>query len=241
MEYQLSSDLLSRMQGADPIKFLITNSRFSEIEQVYINRDTPLDLSKKTIIVITGPTGSGKDTILEPYENDPRFSRVITATTREKREGEDDSEYIWMRKKREDESQQDYINNLIKEYDLVESDFHNDNLYGIPRKSIEKASADGKLIILKIELNGLRSIIDKFSDKYNIVSIFIVPESYTQIWDRIANRDNQAERMSKAVDEVLLAPELVNYFILNKELESPEEGVKKTQVALGSLIDKVLN
>lgn len=205
----------------EPKNFLIPKLNRVNNSNWFVN----MNLTRKefSTISISGPSGCGKDTLLKEIRVLNIFHNVKTATTRDKRNGEDDDEYYWMRKIKNDERFEDYYSNLIKEYNLIEFDIHNNNLYGVPEKELQQNS---KINLIEIETNGVEVI----SKKFPLLSIFIFPESYTQLWKRIENRDNKEKRMLKAVEEIKSSLNLCHYFFLNVEnQENKEEGILKSR------------
>ena len=141
------------------------------------------DPTKKTLLVLIGGSGSGKDTIMDAILEQGNATHVQTATSRDIRKGENPNKYLWMSKQREGEEFEEYKRNLLQEYDLVEQDAHDGSVYGLPRVNIEKALLniqDGNSPILRMEINGAKRVQEIFGEDYNVVVIGIKPEDETQ-------------------------------------------------------------
>jgi hypothetical protein len=88
---------------------------------VYCNREIEREPNKKLAIILTGFTCAGKDTVMDELESTGDFYHVVTATSRERREGEPEGKYVWLkvRERDEGESAQDYKESIMKEHGLV--------------------------------------------------------------------------------------------------------------------------
>ena len=149
------------------------------------------DPTKKTLIVLIGGSGSGKDTIMDAILEQGNAIHVQTATSRNIRKGEDPNKYLWMRKQREGEDFEEYKKNLLREYDLVEQDPHDGSVYGLPRVNIEKALAnieDTRFPILRMEIKGAKRVQEIFGEDYNVVVIGIKPEDEKEFETAIRTR-----------------------------------------------------
>ena len=168
--------------------------------------------TKPLVIVISGPSGVGKDVIIEKlqsYNNNYHF--VITSTTREIRKGELEGVnhfFVSVNKFKE------MINNkLFLEWAKVYG-----NYYGVEKKQINNALTKGKHVITRVDVQGaerIRNIIK------NSIQIFILPPSIeilkTRLKKRGVNSKNDMElRLKKAQSEISKVSEF-NYSIINYE------------------------
>lgn len=210
----IDPELLKLIKRTDPVEYLEKESTATEIPNVYLEKEPEIDVNKPIVYIITGPSGAGKETAVKRMEESGRMPRIVSATTRDRRPGEDESDYIWMRKKNEDETIEEYHSNLKADYDLVESDPHNNNLYGLPRKSLEMAKI-GRPGIIHTENNGAKTLRTKLGGEYNFIVVFVMPESYQQLWERMENRNDKPVRLKKGVEEIADAKNIANYYIRN--------------------------
>ena len=104
--------------------------------------------TKGLLIVLSGPSGSGKDTVLERvHAKDIPIQRSISMTTRQKRDGETDGvDYYFVTK--------DYFEKQIAAKNMLESAIYSSNYYGTPKGPVDKWLDDGKTVVLKIEVQG---------------------------------------------------------------------------------------
>ena len=131
------------------------------------------------MIVISGPSGVGKDTIIERLlKMDPGLRYSISFTTRPKRDYEvDDIHYSFVTKPRFEE--------LIGRGELLESALYNGYYYGTSRTRVEKLQRQGIDVILKIEVRGAEQVREKRPDG---VFIFIAPPSMEELLHRREER-----------------------------------------------------
>lgn len=201
------------------IQEIIANSRITVFPGIYENKALNIDKKKSTLVMIVGPTGSGKSTFLESLVNNS-FQKVVTATTRSKRNDEDDNAYIWIKEKQyPGETVEEYVKRIKSKYDLIEYNVFANNIYGTPKKSIDAALKKGKAVIA-IENNGAREIKKQYESKVNILIFFILPDNFEQIKNRIRESRNDIEdRIQIAKKEIVDSQEITNYYIHNTEFQ----------------------
>jgi guanylate kinase len=131
------------------------------------------------LFVVSGPSGAGKDTLVEALVGSlTRLRYSISATTRAPRSGERDGEHYFFVSMEEFERRRDAGA-------MLETREYNGNLYGTPRDYIERAIASGDDVILKPEVNGALAIKAAYSDA---VLIFIVPDRFSHLRERLLAR-----------------------------------------------------
>ncbi len=169
---------------------------------------------KGMLVVLSGPSGSGKDTVLDKLkETDFVFDKTISATTRDIREGEIDGvDYYFIDKNTFEER--------IREDYFLEYTTYNDNYYGTPKSEVERLVDKGGCILLKIEVEGASNIRKAIPDA---LSIFIIPPSMEELERRLRGRGTETEesfqkRFMIAKEELERAPEY-DYVVINDNLD----------------------
>ena len=171
-------------------------------------------------IVISGPSGAGKTTLVEKViERDPALRRSISCTTRDPREGEEEGVAYHFLSDSEFESQK--VGNLIEWAKVHE------HLYGTPRDAVEKALAEGRDVVLNIDVQGGQLVKKSFPEA---VMIFILPPSFEvleqRIRDRAANTEDDIDlRLQGARDEIRALP-AYDYIVVNDKLEAAVDAIQ---------------
>ncbi len=170
---------------------------------------------KGLLVVFSGPSGAGKDTVLKRLmEKEPGIRLSVSATTRAPREGEvDGKDYHFLTHARFDE--------LVANDKMLEHAEYCGNCYGTPSEPIEKWQAEGCDVILEIEVQGGAQIKAKRPD---CVSIFVLPPSLEVLENRLRRRGTESEeaiqkRLGAAKAEIAKAV-LYDYIIVNDDLET---------------------
>lgn len=172
-------------------------------------------MSRGLLIVLSGPSGVGKGTIIKRFIDNPDLNLAysVSMTTREKRPGEIDGvNYDYVSK--------DEFNNAIKEGKLLEYAEFVGNMYGTPLANVEKLRNEGKNVILEIEVQGCLQVAEKVADA---LTIFIIPPSLEELEKRIRGRNTEPEeivqqRLSKAKKELELVGNY-RYVVCNDDQE----------------------
>ena len=171
--------------------------------------------NKGILIVVSGFSGSGKGTLmkkmLETYDN---YALSISMTTRSPREGERDGiEYFFTNK--------ESFEQKIAENQLIEYACYCENYYGTPREYVEKMLAEGKDVILEIEIQGALKVKEQYPD---CLLLFVTPPSAKELERRLVGRGTEspevvARRLARAVEESE-GIEAYDYIVVNDDLET---------------------
>lgn len=177
-------------------------------------------MNRGTVFVISGPSGSGKDTILtEIFKNREDLYFSISTTTRNMRTGEvQDGKYHFVSK---DEFEKGLAKDAYLEYNI-----YLDNYYGTPKAPIEEHIEAGDDVVIEVDVNGARNIKRKFPEA---VLIFIMPPSFEVLLSRLSRRGTETKeqidgRMQTALSEIAQA-DIYDYIVINDKLENAVEDV----------------
>lgn len=195
------------------------------------------------LIVFSGPSGAGKDTILKKLlESSQNIKLSISATTRSPRTGEQDGiDYHFLTKEK--------FLQLIEKDEMLEHAEYCGNFYGTPSAPIENWMNGGNDVILEIEVQGGAQIKKKRPD---CVSIFILPPSIQELEQRLRARNTENEetiqkRMAVAREEIKLAKNY-DYVVINDTVENAVNKIhtiisaeKLRYIHNNSIIERVLN
>jgi len=179
------------------------------------------------LFVLSSPSGAGKTTITRRLlEADENLSMSVSVTTRPPRAGEvDGRDYHFIDRAAFD--------GLVARDALLEHAQVFDHWYGTPREPVEAALGAGKDMVFDIDWQGARQIGARMRD--DMVSVFILPPSMTELHDRLRRRAKDSEkvvlaRMDKALDEVSHYDEY-DYVIVNDDLERAVAAVRSILAA----------
>lgn len=175
--------------------------------------------NKGLIFILSGPSGAGKGTLVNELKKFPENEVSISATTRKPREGEVDGvAYHFLTV--------DKFHALIENDGVLEYAQYCGNYYGTPKAQIEAWLADGKNVILEIDVQGCRQIKARRDD---VVTIFIAPPSMEILEKRLRGRGTEtddviAKRLQAAKGELEKASEY-DYVVVNGPIEECTEDV----------------
>ena len=137
------------------------------------------------LAIISGPSGVGKDTIIEAIRRQPRevpFHYVVTCTTRPPRPDEIDGvSYRFL--------SVDEFERLRAEGELLEAAEVHGNWYGTPRRDVGAALAAGLDVILKIDVQGAQAVKERVAEA---LLIFVVPPSLETLFQRLRARATES-------------------------------------------------
>jgi guanylate kinase len=169
-------------------------------------------LRRPRVFIISGPSGVGKDAVIEQLrERFPEAFFAVTATTRDRRPGEIDGVHYFFL------TEEDFRERL-EEGEFLESATVYGNLYGVLKGPVRHALARGQDVFVKVDVQGaaeMRRLMPA------AVSIFLSPESASTLLQRLKHRktDDPAELMTRfatATRELAAALEF-DYVIFNKQ------------------------
>lgn len=175
------------------------------------------------IFILSGPSGAGEDSIIEKLSGIMPIERVITTTTRQMRDGESQGNPYYFISRQEFQSG-------IEEGKFAEyAQQYNDNLYGVTRKELDRAAETGKIVLWKIEYQGVMSV-KKILPK--IKSIFITVPSIDILAERLRRRGGAteahiAERM-EYTKEWMKHADIYDFTVVNEQGKL-DEAVEKVR------------
>lgn len=186
-----------------------------------------MDNLKGKLVLIMGPSGVGKGTIIKMLRRRfPRAFYVTSDVTRKKRPNEVPGVvYNFISR---NEFQNGIKNNEYLEWACV----HGKEYYGIPEKPVIKALSEGETVIREVDMQGFEQIRKKIPLK-NIVSIFLMPESMEQLRERILRRGELPEeeivRRMRSAEREMSKRYLCDYRLYSREnkLEELYRDVKR--------------
>ena len=169
---------------------------------------------KGILMVVSGFSGAGKGTIMKKVvERCPDCALSVSATTRAPREGEKHGvDYFYVTREE--------FERMIAEGELLEYASYQGNYYGTPRRYVEQALAEGRDVILEIEVQGASKIRKIFPEA---VTIFVTPPDAKELMRRLSGRGTESAeavqgRLQRATEEADSMP-LYDYLLVNDDLE----------------------
>ena len=166
------------------------------------------------LVVVSGFSGAGKGTLmkelLKRYDN---YALSISATTRAPREGETDGkEYFFVTKEQ--------FEKMRDERKLIEYAQYVNNYYGTPKEYVEQKMAEGKDVILEIEIQGALKVKKRFPDA---LLLFVTPPSAEELRRRLVGRGTETlevinGRLASAAEEAS-GMEAYDYLLINDDLD----------------------
>ncbi|CAI2179932.1 7004_t:CDS:2 [Funneliformis geosporum] len=164
-------------------------------------------------VVVSGPSGSGKSTLLKRLFKDypDKFGFSVSHTTRSPRQGEENGVHYHF------VSRDEFVK-LVNQNQFIEHAEFSGNLYGTSIEAVRSVSSLGKICILDIELNGVKSV--KRTD-LNARFVFIKPPSLESLKERLLGRNTETEesiqaRLDAAKEELAYADQEGNLLQLIK-------------------------
>ncbi len=192
-------------------------------------------IGRPRVFVISGPSGVGKDAVIERMrEIYPDFHYAVTATTRPRRPGEIDGiHYYFM-------SEQEFAHQLEQD-EFMESAQVYGNWYGVPKSRVRAALQSGKNVVVKVDVQGAATIHEMVPDA---VLVFLAPPSMQELLSRLRSRktddpDVLMKRLSTAARE-LAAAKSFEYVVFNEsdQLDKTVEHICAIITAESSRIDQ---
>lgn len=164
------------------------------------------------LIVISGPSGVGKDSVLEELKaRGHPFHFVITATTRKPRPEEVDGvDYFFL--------SQDEFARMIEEGELLEYAVVYQDYKGIPKSQVREALAIGKDVIMRIDVQGAETVRKLAKDA---LLIFLLPQSEEELVNRLKKRDTETKESLKlriaTTRQEFKKIDIFDYIVVNKD------------------------
>lgn len=176
---------------------------------------------KGKLVIISGPSGAGKSTICRHVVRQVDACLSVSATTRPKGDAEiDGKDYFFL-------SPQEFKRRLDQDAFLEHADVFG-NWYGTPREPVEKALAEGRVVILEIDVQGGLQVKAKIPEA---VMIFVLPPRPEELLKRIEGRGRgedetaRRKRLEKAEAEIAVGKTNYDYFVVNDVLDRAVQDV----------------
>lgn len=167
------------------------------------------------LIILSGPSGCGKGTVLKALLEKREDTVVsVSVTTRAPRPGEEDGVHYHFRSRADFEQ-------MIAKNELLEYAEYNGNYYGTPLPPMQAWLDEGKNVVLEIEVQGAEKVMNRLPEA---ISMFIIPPSMENLEKRLRGRGTETEevilgRLAAAKRE-FAAARLYQYIVCNDEVEN---------------------
>lgn len=187
---------------------------------------TALFEQKGILFILSGPSGVGKGTVRQRlFEQETHLKFSVSATTRDKRPGEEHGVDYFYKTREEFEE-------MIEQKQLLEHAKYVNNYYGTPKEYVEEQLQLGHDVFLEIEVQGAMQVKENFPQG---VFIFLFPPSLDELKNRIVNRGTESSdlvmnRLKEAEKEISMMSEY-DYVVVNDDVDY---AVKKVQAIITS-------
>ncbi len=177
---------------------------------------------KGMLVVLSAPSGCGKDTVFkELCKRRDDIVKSVSATTRNPREGEKDGVDYYFKTEEE-------CKRLINSKGLLEYTVYNGCYYGTPVEGVNKAINEGKICFLIIEVEGGQNIMKLMPE---CVPVFLLPPSLEVLEERLIKRHTDSmedikHRIELAKTELSLA-DVYKYNVVNDDLEKAVDKIEE--------------
>lgn len=166
------------------------------------------------LIVVSGPSGSGKGSIIKKYlKKNKGVVLSVSATTRAPRKGEIDGCHYHFKTI-------DEFKKMIESDELIEWVEYCGNYYGTLKQWVQDQLSDGKDVLLEIEVEGAMNIKKMFPES---ILVFVLPPGFAELRKRMEKRGTETSkvldnRLERAAEELEYAKEY-GYLLLNEDLD----------------------
>ncbi|MFC2018037.1 guanylate kinase [Chloroflexota bacterium] len=167
-----------------------------------------------SLFVLSGPSGAGKDAVLQGMKDAGlAFYHAITMTTRPQRAGERDGvDYHF--------TSEEYFKDMIERDDLLEWAEVYGHRYGVPRQSVEQALGRGEDVIVKVDVQGAKTIKERMP---GAMLLFLTTSSREEQEERLKGRSTESAaelelRLATFHDEMKSLP-FFDYIVVNRQGE----------------------
>ena len=203
--------------GVGKIKTLKRLAELGAEDDIHVNELTTerraalVELAAGRLVVVSGPSGVGKGTVIRTLAEHTNFHLSVSATTREMRPGESDGkDYFFLT--------QDEFSDWVEQGKMLEWAEYAGNRYGTPRQAVESKLAEGHDVILEIEVQGARQIAESMPQA---IMVFILPPSLEELEERLRGRgdtSNISERLETARAE-LDQVDMFDHKVVNEDVD----------------------
>lgn len=168
---------------------------------------------KGLLVIISGPSGAGKGTVVSELIKNKSYALSTSITTRQAREGEIDGVHYFFRNIEE-------FKKMIEKNELLEYAEFCGNYYGTPMFYVEEQLEQGKNVILEIEVQGALQVKERYKEA---ILIFLTPPNIIELRRRLENRATETlekinMRMKRAKEEIRLIDKY-DYIVINEIVE----------------------
>ena len=176
---------------------------------------------KGLLLVVSGPSGAGKSTVCKKLLADlPDLALSVSVTTRQPRNQEQEGINYFFRPAEE-------FQRMMENDELLEHAHVYGNSYGTPKRYVFDRMADGRDVLLEIEMQGALQVKRRFPEG---VFIFVVPPSMKELKDRIVKRNSETpesllRRFRSAYEELGYLDEY-HYLVLNDDVDRAAGRIK---------------
>ncbi|WBW49260.1 guanylate kinase [Peptoniphilus equinus] len=178
-------------------------------------------MSKGFLLVLSGPSGSGKGTVSEALmKRNDNISFSTSVTTRMPRPGEVNGENYFF-------TSIDEFETMVEQDELLEYAFVHTNYYGTPKKFVFDEIEKGEIVLLEIDVQGALQVKERYKEA---VFIFLLPPTMAELKNRLILRDTETEeeintRFKNAFKELDFVGEY-DYFVVNNKVENAVHNIE---------------
>ncbi len=177
-------------------------------------------MAKGRLIVISGPAGAGKGTVVNGLMERERYALSVSATTRAPRGFEQDGINYFFKTVEEFEE-------MIKNNEFLEYAKFVDNYYGTPKKFVLDKLEEGKNVLLEIEVQGALQVKKNYPEA---TLIFLLPPSMEELESRLRGRATDSEetilkRLARAEEEMSYKDKY-DYQVVNFEVDQAVQEIE---------------